>query len=254
MVMTGEGGLVEVQATAERTPLSRAHLDDLLAWRPAASTRCARCRRARRSDTSEPVARRSCSRPTTPTSCGSSSGCSSPPGSPSSRCPTSGPAARGRDTFADNALPKARAAAAAAGRAPSPTTPGSRRRARRPARGAFGSFRRPRGDRSGEPGQAHAGGARGQRLRYVCALAYVDPGAASSTWSSAPAPAPWPPRREAPRALAMTRPSSLTGTTAGARWPSSPMPEGRHQPPGAGAGGWRTGLAADAGALGGTAG
>ena len=29
--MTGEGGLIEVQATAERTPLSRAHLDDLLA-------------------------------------------------------------------------------------------------------------------------------------------------------------------------------------------------------------------------------
>jgi ribonuclease PH len=28
--MTGGGGLVEVQATAERTPLSRAHLDDLL--------------------------------------------------------------------------------------------------------------------------------------------------------------------------------------------------------------------------------
>jgi ribonuclease PH len=31
VVMTGEGGLVEVQATAERMPLSRAHLDDLLA-------------------------------------------------------------------------------------------------------------------------------------------------------------------------------------------------------------------------------
>lgn len=31
VVMTGEGGLVEVQATAERTPLSKAHLDDLLA-------------------------------------------------------------------------------------------------------------------------------------------------------------------------------------------------------------------------------
>src|ERR1700729_2689611 len=31
VVMTGNGGLVEVQATAERTPLSRAHLDDLLA-------------------------------------------------------------------------------------------------------------------------------------------------------------------------------------------------------------------------------
>jgi ribonuclease PH len=31
VVMTDAGGLVEVQATAERTPLSRAHLDDLLA-------------------------------------------------------------------------------------------------------------------------------------------------------------------------------------------------------------------------------
>src|SRR3712207_3345468 len=31
VVMTGDGGLVEVQATADRTPLSRAHLDELLA-------------------------------------------------------------------------------------------------------------------------------------------------------------------------------------------------------------------------------
>ena len=31
VVMTGEDGLVEVQATAERTPLSRTHLDELLA-------------------------------------------------------------------------------------------------------------------------------------------------------------------------------------------------------------------------------
>jgi ribonuclease PH len=31
VVMTGNGDLVEVQATAERTPLSRAHLDELLA-------------------------------------------------------------------------------------------------------------------------------------------------------------------------------------------------------------------------------
>jgi ribonuclease PH len=30
VVMTADGGLVEVQATAERTPLSRAHLEDLL--------------------------------------------------------------------------------------------------------------------------------------------------------------------------------------------------------------------------------
>jgi len=31
VVMTGEGGLVELQTTGERTPLSRAHLDELLA-------------------------------------------------------------------------------------------------------------------------------------------------------------------------------------------------------------------------------
>ncbi len=31
VVMTADGGLVEVQATAERTPLQRAHLDELLA-------------------------------------------------------------------------------------------------------------------------------------------------------------------------------------------------------------------------------
>ena len=31
VVMTGEGGLIEVQATAERTPLSRASLDEMLA-------------------------------------------------------------------------------------------------------------------------------------------------------------------------------------------------------------------------------
>jgi len=31
VVMTGDGGLVEVQATAERTPLTRASLDDMLA-------------------------------------------------------------------------------------------------------------------------------------------------------------------------------------------------------------------------------
>ena len=30
VVMTGDGGLLEVQATAERTPLSRAHLDEML--------------------------------------------------------------------------------------------------------------------------------------------------------------------------------------------------------------------------------
>src|SRR3954471_11743790 len=39
VVMTGDGGLVEVQATAERTPLSRAHLDALLALAERGITR-----------------------------------------------------------------------------------------------------------------------------------------------------------------------------------------------------------------------
>jgi ribonuclease PH len=39
VVMTGEGGLIEIQATAERTPLSRAHLDDLLALAEQGITR-----------------------------------------------------------------------------------------------------------------------------------------------------------------------------------------------------------------------
>jgi ribonuclease PH len=39
VVMTGEGGLVEVQATAERTPLSRASLDELLALAEAGIAR-----------------------------------------------------------------------------------------------------------------------------------------------------------------------------------------------------------------------
>ena len=39
--MTGEGGLVEVQATAERTPLSRAHLDELLALAAGGIEHCA---------------------------------------------------------------------------------------------------------------------------------------------------------------------------------------------------------------------
>ena len=41
VVMTGDGGLVEVQATAERTPLSRASLDELLALAAAGIERLA---------------------------------------------------------------------------------------------------------------------------------------------------------------------------------------------------------------------
>ena len=85
VVMTGDGGLVEVQATAERTPLSRAHLDELLALAETGIAGPARGagRRDRR------VGARpwpSSSRPATPTSCASSSGCCRTRSS--SRCPT----------------------------------------------------------------------------------------------------------------------------------------------------------------------
>ena len=40
--MTGDGGLVEVQATAERTPLSRASLDELLGARRGGDRAAAR--------------------------------------------------------------------------------------------------------------------------------------------------------------------------------------------------------------------
>ena len=110
VVMTGEGGLVEVQATAERTPLSRAHLDELLALAAARDRGAARG--AGRPPAGRAVAMRpSCSRPATPTSCASSSACC-PGVAARRRCPTSVelPPETG-DTFAENALIKARAAA-----------------------------------------------------------------------------------------------------------------------------------------------
>ena len=96
VVMTGDGGLVEVQATAERTPLSRASLDELLAlaeaaiaslrasqegavgelrglmpwpasrhcsWRPATSTSSASCARSSRARAATRFRPRSSCRP-----------------------------------------------------------------------------------------------------------------------------------------------------------------------------------------------
>jgi ribonuclease PH len=53
VVMTGDGGLVEVQATAERTPLTRASLDDLLALGAAGIERL---REAQQAGLAAPVA------------------------------------------------------------------------------------------------------------------------------------------------------------------------------------------------------
>ena len=44
--MSGDGGLVEVQATAERTPVSRASLDELLALAEPAIARLGEAQRA----------------------------------------------------------------------------------------------------------------------------------------------------------------------------------------------------------------
>ena len=56
VVMTGDGGLVEVQATAERTPLSRASLDELLGAR--GGTGSSACGRRSRPRWTAPAARR----------------------------------------------------------------------------------------------------------------------------------------------------------------------------------------------------
>jgi len=53
--MTGDGGLVEVQATAERTPLSRASLDELLGLAEMGISRL-RGAQERVTGTAEPIA------------------------------------------------------------------------------------------------------------------------------------------------------------------------------------------------------
>ena len=177
VVMTGDGGLVEVQATAERTPLSRAHLDDLLAL----AARGIESLRALQDQTAESLSRcrfprRWCSRPATRTSCGSSSGCSRPSRWSALPDGIELPPEDG-DTFEANALPKARAAAAQTGRPAIADDSGIEA-------DALGG--RP-GVRSARYAGEHASDQEnldklireapvGSALRYVCALAYVDPG------------------------------------------------------------------------------
>ena len=84
VVMTGDGGLVEVQATAERTPLSRAHLDDAAGARRARASRAARRPGARGRPRGAREARSS--PPATPTRCASSRACWM--ATTSIRCPT----------------------------------------------------------------------------------------------------------------------------------------------------------------------
>ena len=219
VVMTGDGGLVEVQATAERTPLSRAHLDELLALaadgiehlRGAAGRgRCAAALMARlllatrNAHKVREFARLSAA------------------ASRSTRCPTT---SRCRPRTARRS-PRTRSAR----RAPRPRDRAGRDRRRLGDRGDR-ARRRP-GVRSARYAGEHASDGEnlakllreapaGSPLAYVCALAYVDPasgeerifeGRCTGTLAAG--------RRAARAASATTRRSCPTTACRAARWPS----------------------------------
>ena len=171
VVMTGEGGLVEVQATAERTPLSRAHLDELLALAADRHRGAARGRRTRAPSRERREARaRHAQRAQAPRVRAAAAGRTS-----SSRCPTGvAPPPETGDTFADNALIKARAPrrppAARDRRRLGHRGRGARRRARRPLRPL--RRRTPPTRRTSTSCAREAPPAAG--CRYVCVIAYVD--------------------------------------------------------------------------------
>ena len=135
------------------------------------------------------------------------------------------------ETFAANALPKARAAAQATGRIAIADDSGIESAA---LGGAPGVRSARFAGRDGEPGSDAANLAKlmskapaGSALRYVCALAWVDPrrptgqtmtGASGS--SSASARGRWPRSRAARAASAMTRGSCPTRSPTAARWRS----------------------------------
>ena len=152
------------------------------ARRRRASRRCARSRTRRSrpppAEHRTAVSTRSCSRPATRTRSGRSRGCSSRPGSRSSRCPTGVelPPEDGA-TFAENALPKARAAAAATGAPAIADDSGIEAEALGGAPGRpLGPLRGPRTRPTRRTSTSCCARRRpGSRLRYVCALAYVDP-------------------------------------------------------------------------------
>ena len=211
--MTGDGGLVEVQATAERTPLSRAHLDDLLALaaRGIDELRAAQERGDRGGRTREA---RACCRPR-----------NAAQGARVRRLLDGhevGRAARRRRAAARDrarrspttrwsrrARPRRRPA-----RRRSPTTRGSRPR-RSAARRACARRASPASDATDAENldQAAARGAgRQPRCAYVCALA-SSTGAARSASSRAAARARSPRSRAATAASATTRRSCPTTST-----------------------------------------
>ena len=154
VVMTGDGGLVEVQATAERTPLSRASLDELLAL---AEGGIAAPAGGRRSGSRDPRHRATATR--------SREMGELLPGIELRPLPDGFemPPEDG-DNFEANALIKARAAHAAPRRAGDRRRLGDRGRGpRRRAGDLLGPLRRGRRRRRGQPGEAAARGRRRRR-------------------------------------------------------------------------------------------
>ena len=179
--MTGDGGLVEVQATAERTPLCRAHLDELLALAAHGIEGLREAQAAGHRRVGAVAWRPSCSPPATPTSSASSSAC----------CPACEleplpdevelPPETG-DTFAANALIKARAAAEATGRPAIADDSGIEAEALGGAPGVRSA--RYAGEHATDAenlDKLRAEAPPGTGLRYVCVVAYVEPGEAPRT-------------------------------------------------------------------------
>ena len=239
VVMTGDGGLVEVQTTAERTPLSRAHLDELLALAAGGIARLralqeqaiAAVRRhglGERCGAAAAVAPCGCCwRPTTSTSAGSSSACWRRRAGPIAARRAAGrgrAAARGRrDVRRERARQGAgRGAGDRPGRA-SPTT-----RASPPRRSAArrGSARRAT-PASGPATRRTSPGCCARRRRAArwstCARSPTSTrGAGVERLFEGRCAGAWPPDRAASGASATTLRSCPTTGPPGRRWPSSP--------------------------------
>ena len=218
VVMTGEGGLVEVQATAERTPLSRAHLDELLVLAGGGHRAAARGAGAGDRGRHWQVGRRALKlllathnehkRREFARAAGAG-------GRASSRCRRASSCRR----RTARRSPRTRSAR----RARRPRRPGGqhRRRLRDRGGGARRGARCTLGPLCGRARHRRENLAKllreapaGSGLRYVCAIAYVDPARAWSS-SSRACRGPGGLRRVASGASAMTRPSCRTRAAGG---------------------------------------
>ena len=170
VVMTGEGGLVEVQATAERTPLSRTHLDELLAL---AQTGIEGLRAAQEAALRDEAAARDPQRPQAARVRAAAARRDA-----RRRCPTSAPTPGGdrRHLRRERADQGPRGGAGDRPRRRSPTTPASR-----PRRSAGAPACAPRASPARTPPTArtstklHREAPAGSRARYVCVIAHVTP-------------------------------------------------------------------------------